>query len=95
MSIVVSTVGGLMDKDEKGFTQVGADRNYETMAFHSTEGDTKYHDADVGRQVYFQAPWMIKRLDRDNEANKMHECVVDEITRGLAGGLLYGGCNDE
>lgn len=87
--IVVSTVGLMRARDEKGFDEIGYRRYYETMAFHATATDTKYHDADVSRQVYFSSPWAIDRLDADNEANDMHEIVVKEISERLIEGELF------
>lgn len=97
IKIVVSTVGMMQDwsapgfPNEISFEQVGHNRYYETMAFHSDPDDTRYHDADVSRQVYFESPWSIDHLDADDEANAMHEAVVQEI----AGRLLKGETFDE
>src|SRR5690625_2999714 len=49
--IVVSTVG-LMERDGK-FETIGHNRHFETMAFHSDPTDTRYYDANVSKQVYF------------------------------------------
>lgn len=80
--IVVSTVGAMRDS-RKNFTTVGHQRYYETMAFHSNKDDVRYHDADVSRQVSFDSPWAIDRLDADDEANIMHDNVVMEIKQRL------------
>lgn len=94
--IVVSTVGMMVDIHHKGypnkikFTEVGLDRNFETMAFHAKHVDDRYWDADVGRQVDFDSPWSISEIDADDVANDQHEIVVDEITKGLESGNQYG-----
>ncbi len=87
---MVSTVG-LMESmlEEAGFEAIGYRRHYETMAFHSMPSDTRYHDADVAKQVEFGSKWAIEHVDADDEANDMHEAVVDEITAGLAAGKDY------
>jgi hypothetical protein len=87
--IVVSTVG-LMDlKGDGSFEGVGADRHFETMAFHADPTDSRYHDADVEREVSFGSPWHINEVDADDRANDMHEAVVAEIAAGLEGGKIY------
>ena len=99
VKIVVSTVG-LMENYDKTpgkpkFRQIGCDRYFETMAFHSDPADTRYHDADVCRQVYFNAPWCIAEVDADDRANSMHEDVVAEITGRLAAGGQFPTTNTE
>ena len=81
--VVVSTVGNLVSFLEKGFVQVGMDRYYETMVFFSDETDSEYHDADVSREIFTDLPWSINSLDKDNEANLMHEMIVKEMTQKL------------
>lgn len=90
IKIVVSTVGlmknVLQGKGlgyEEQFTEVGAGRYYETMAFHSNPEDSRYHDIDVKRQVSFVSPWSIPEVDADDRANDMHEQVVKELTQKL------------
>ena len=87
IKIVVSTVG-LMEIHGK-FEEIGIDRYYETMAFHSKENDTRYHDADVSREIGFESPWAISELDADDRANEMHEAVVDEISNKLKDGYRF------
>jgi hypothetical protein len=100
IKIVVSTVGLMETPDEvllqknnyttKPFTPIGAfDRHFETMAFHAKKDDIRYHDADVTKQVYFASPWSINKIDADDEANNMHEVVIEEITTGLLAGETY------
>lgn len=95
LRIVVSSVG-LMENVLKGkglgfesnFTKLGPGRYYETMAFHAKSNDTRYHDADVSRQISFNSNWSISELDADDKANDMHEAVVAELTRKLEDGEL-------
>ena len=90
IKIVVSTVGEMLqDVNKRKYDTRGVGRNYETMAFHSDPKDTKYNDADVSRRVSFDSEWQIKELGKDNEANDMHENVVDEIRKGLISGDTY------
>ena len=61
--IVVSTVGAMQEPE--GYSTVGADRVYETMAFHAQEAtqedsDTTYWDVDVSQQVHWESEWQIK-----------------------------------
>jgi len=92
VNIVVSTVGNCMDYSANGFPnktemmEIGLGRYYETMAFHSDPNDGLYHDADVTKEVRFDSPWSINESDADNEANDMHETVVDEIIENLLSG---------
>ena len=89
IKIVVSTVGLMRDLKEEGFEEIGRHRYYETMAFHSDPEDTRYHDADVSREVSFDSPWRIGCLDADDEANAMHEAVVLEISKRLLKGETF------
>jgi hypothetical protein len=86
--IVVSTVGNMAGN--KGSEEIGLNRYYETMAFYSKEDDNLYHDADVGKQVSFESEWAISRVDiengTDNQANDMHERVVQELTKKIKKG---------
>jgi len=85
--IIVSTVG-LMERDGK-FEMIGHNRHFETMAFHSDPTDTRYYDADVSKQVYFDSEWAIAKQDADDKANEMHEAVVLEITNKLLAGATF------
>ena len=93
VKIVVSTVGLMESPWKEGdkfysgpFDEIGHKRYYETMAFHSNQGDTRYHDADVSRQVSFDSPWSISEVDADDKANDMHEAVVKELTEEMEKG---------
>lgn len=89
IKIVVSTVGNCMNYSTKGFPnkteimEIGYERYYETMAFHSNPNDGLYHDADVTKEVQFDSPWSINEAGADNEANDMHETAVAEIAENL------------
>lgn len=87
--IVISTVG-LMEHpmDRRQFMEIGFDRHYETMAFHAAF-DGRYWNADVGRQVNFDAPWSIAEVDAEDRANEMHEAVVAEIMARMAAGETF------
>ena len=86
--IVVSTVGLMKNPRGEGFEEIGYNRYYETMAFYSKPDDTRYHDADVSREVEFDSPWSISLVDADDRANGMHEQVVKELTGKLIKGEL-------
>lgn len=81
-SIVVSTVGNYFY--DKALHEIGFGRYYETMAFYSLDDDKRYHDADVGKQIYFNSQWSIAKPGADDLANDMHEKVVAEITELMA-----------
>ena len=94
IKIVVSTVGLMQDihhedKTERHFEQVGLDRYFETMVFHADPKDTRYHDADVSREISFNSNWAIDKIDADDEANDMHDAVVQEISDELACGTTF------
>lgn len=87
IKIVVSTVG-LMQIDNK-YETIGADRHFETMAFHSDKSDTRYNDADVSKQIHFDSDWAIAEIDADDKANEMHEKVIAEISEKLLNGYQF------
>jgi len=89
IKIVVSTVGNMQDLKEEGFEKIGCDRYYETMAFHADQKDTRFHDINVSREVNFASPWCIDHLDADDEANAMHEVVVQELSERLLKGESF------
>jgi hypothetical protein len=86
IKIVVSTVGRWRVNGE--YRQIGHDRFYETMAFHSDPADTTYHDADVRQEVAFESPWAIRKLEGEIEADQMHEAVVAELSAKLRAGQI-------
>lgn len=95
IKIVVSTVGLMESIDGKKFKQIGYDRYYETMAFHSDPNDTRYHDIDVEKEITFESKWSINKIDADDEANYMHETVVKEICSRLEMGDKFNTERDE
>ena len=81
--IIVSTVGQ-MKLDNGEIDTIGYNRYYETMVFEANYLDTKYYDIDVTSQIIsFNNNWCINKIDADNEANEMHENVVNEISQML------------
>lgn len=88
VKVVVSSVGA-MYVDGK-LTEIGLGRHYETMAFYVDPTSGKYKDADVSEEIFFESNGALKwHKDGyiDNEANDMHEAVVDELTRKLEEGV--------
>ena len=81
--IVVSTVGSYWYEDE--LRPIGHERYFETMAFHAMFEDP-YWDADVSKQISFDSNWSLDENANDNDANDMHETVVEEISRRMASG---------
>jgi hypothetical protein len=94
IKIVVSTVGRLphtpcLGIPRRDWEEVGCSRHYETMAFHASL-DGKFWDADVSRQVDFDAPWSWPKIEDEDKANDGHYAVVKEICDGLKRGKTYG-----
>lgn len=88
VKVVVSTVGRLRkDLINNTYYEVGHRRYFETMAFIAKEND-KYNDADVTRQVSFDANWCLPSPDMELEADTMHEDVVMELSKRLVDGTL-------
>ena len=92
IKIVVSTVGLMEDsinKDEEiKFEEIAPNKYYETMAFYSNLKDKQYYDADVSKEISFGSKRAIDSyVDKDNEANEMHENVIKEIIENLKRGL--------
>jgi len=83
--IVVSTVGSKFGRDGE-IEQVGPGRYYETMAFPA-EKDGPYWEAVPCDQIKFESPWCIDhhREGSDLQADDMHEAVVAELSKKLAG----------
>ena len=57
------------------------------MAFMAKEDD-KYNDADVEREISFDAKWCLPSPDMELEADAMHEDVVMELSKRLVDGTL-------
>ena len=88
VKVVVSTVGRLRkDWISNTYEELGPRRYFETMAFISKEND-KYNDADVTRQVSFDAKWCLPSPYMELEADTMHEDVVMELSKRLVDGTL-------
>lgn len=88
VKVVVSTVGRLcIDLINNTYEEVGHRRYFETMAFIAKEND-KYNDADVTRQVSFDAKWCLPSPYMELEADTMHEDVVMELSKRLVDGTL-------
>ena len=90
IAISVSTAGNWMPGIEglREIMEIGAYRYFETMVFHSlpvTE-ENKWKDADVSKPINFSSPWYIREPWKEQEANDMHETVVNEITGRLLAG---------
>ena len=88
MKVVVSTVGRLRkDMFSDTYEDLGYKRYFETMAFMANEDD-KYNDADVEREIQFDAKWCLPSPDMELEADVMHEDVVIELSKRLVDGTL-------
>jgi len=86
--VVVSTVGNWIPLNATRVQEIGAGRFFETMVFLSKESDQEYHDIDASKQIHFDANWNLLKPAMDNEANDMHEAVVEEITDRLYNNTL-------
>ena len=88
VKVVVSTVGRLRkDMFSDTYEDLGYKRYFETMAFMAKEDD-KYNDADVEREIQFDAKWCLPSPDMELEADAMHEDVVMELSKRLVDGTL-------
>ena len=88
MKVVVSTVGRLRkDMFSDTYEDLGYKRYFETMAFMAKEDD-KYNDADVEREIQFDAKWSLPSPDMELEADAMHEDVVMELSKRLVDDTL-------
>lgn len=89
VKVVVSTVGAQLESDiPRRFDTVGADRYYETRAFMADMDDTRFYDIDVGKMLVVDSNTAIDHLDADDEANDMHEAVVEEMAEKMVNGTL-------
>ena len=87
-AVVVSTVGA-MHNNKGELEEIGWGRHYETMAFYAD--DSEYKDANMSEEICFDSPWSLKWHKEgyiDNEANAMHEKVVEELSEKLLKGEL-------
>lgn len=80
VKVVVSTVGAQLESERpRRFDTVGCDRYYETLAFMANMEDTRFYDADAGKPLDIDGNTAIDHLDADDDANDMHEAVVEDI----------------
>ena len=88
VKVVVSTIGRLRkDMVSRLYEELGYKRYFETMAFMADEDDI-YNDADVERELSFDAKWSLPSPDMELEADAMHEDVVTELSKRLVDGTL-------
>lgn len=88
MKVVVSTVGRLRKgRTRIQYVEIGHGRYFETRAFIANEND-KYNDADVTKEVVFNANWDLPSPIMVLEADAMHEKVVTELSKRLVDGTL-------
>lgn len=93
--VVVSTVGRYLPIKQRqeywkhgkvSFDIVGHNRYFETKAFLAD--DSRYHDADVTKEIEFSANWKLDKPDMEMEADAMHDAVCNEISEDLIKGTL-------
>jgi hypothetical protein len=84
--IIVSTVGNLLDRKSKEPEIISCNRYYETMAFKAKQDEEyeEYMEIDVTKQLNFKSQWRISEPFKDNEANEMHEKVVQEFIKKMS-----------
>ena len=88
VKVVVSTIGRLRkDMISRLYEELEYKRYFETMAFMADEDD-RYNDADVERELSFDAKWSLPSPDMELEADAMHEDVVTELSKRLVDGTL-------
>lgn len=88
VKVVVFTVGRLRkDMISRIYEELGYKRYFETMAFMAKEDD-KYNDADVDKELSFDAKWSLPSPVMELEADAMHEDVVTELSKRLVDGTL-------
>jgi len=89
LAISVSTVGNFIQgRENREVTQIGSGHYFETMAFHSQMAtpSAPWRDGDVSKPIMIQSPSKLYQPWKEQEANDMHEKVVDEITERLLAG---------
>lgn len=93
--VVVSTIGRHIPIRQRQeywksgkvkFDTVGHNRYFETKAFLAD--DSRYHDADVTKEIGFSANWELDKPDMEMEADTMHDAVCNEISEDLIKGTL-------
>ncbi len=89
VKVVVSTVGAQLESDRpRRFDTVGHGRYYETAAFMADQKDTRFRDIVPGKRLEVDSNTAIDHLDADDEANDMHEAVVEEMVKRMVKGTL-------
>jgi uncharacterized protein YceK len=66
---------------------IGCNSIYEKHDLLSIKTDDRYSGSFI--LVSFESEWAINHADADDEANIMHDRVVDEISEQLKGGNQY------
>lgn len=93
--MVVSTIGRYMPIRQRQeywkrgmveFDTVGHNRYFETKAFLAD--NSRYHDADVTKEIEFSANWELGDPDMEMEADSMHDAVCKELSEDLIKGTL-------
>jgi len=90
IAITVSTVGNHLSYDEK-MQDLGIGRYFETMVFHSepVTVDNHWKDADVSKQIAIRSRSTIGEPWKEQEANDMHERIVQEFVDDLLAGNRF------
>lgn len=89
VKVVVSSVGAQLESDRpRRFDTVGDGRYYETASFMANPKDTRFHDIATGKRLEIDSNTAIDHLDADDEANDMHEAVVEEMAERMVKGTL-------
>lgn len=83
---VVSTVGRYIPISTNMIDTIGYNRYFETKAFEAMF-DKGYWECNVEKDIDFSSPWAIDHSGymADEEANEMHERVVEELFEKIKG----------
>lgn len=88
---IVSTIGAYIPVEGEGCVKVNSFGYYETVIFEAMLEDG-YWDINVEKEISppDECAWYIENLEQnsDNEANAMHEKMVDEISRLMETGNI-------
>lgn len=90
VSVIVSTVGNMISDGK--VTEIGCDRHYETMVFHSQlEGE--YIEIGVTKEIDSGVDGCLSitpenNTNIDNQANEMHEANVKKVCEMILNGGL-------
>ena len=87
--IIVSTVGNYRT-DNKPAETIGLNRYYETMVWRAYKDSGYWEINQAEGDISFDSKWAIDNVERgsDNEANDMHEAIVNEIELKILNGTL-------